>query len=232
MIAFVFLIAIGSEIVILFYCRPLSYYWNKTTPGGYCWDLEIFYFINAGLNIVADVVITVLPFPVLARLYRELPKRQKVGLCGIFSLGGLVCAISVVRVVQLPALNHIKDITWDITNAMLWYYVESTFIVIAACGPALKPFFRLYLPAILGSREGAYKDSPSFGIAESHNMQRFQRSTNVTTGPRTKYGEGDSEEHIIGESSGIVKTTDVVLTVEDVPEPQSGGNGRRGSATT
>ncbi|CUS14908.1 unnamed protein product, partial [Tuber aestivum] len=144
MIVFILLIGIGSEAILFSHCRPFAYYWNRTIPNGYCWNLELFYFVNAGVNIVADVVITFLPLPLLSQL--ELPKRQKIGLCVIFSLGGLACAISAVRVFQLPALNHTKDITWDITSAMLWYFVEAHLIIIAACGPALQPFFRRYLP--------------------------------------------------------------------------------------
>ncbi|CUS08590.1 unnamed protein product [Tuber aestivum] len=224
---FVVLTGAGSELVLYLHCRPVSYYWDKSTPGGYCWDLELLYYINSALYIFADVVVTVLPLPILSKL--ELPKRQKWGLCALFSLGGFVCATGIIRVVELPAPHLSKDVTWEIASAMIWYYVEAAFIIIAACGPALKPFFRLYVPVLLGSTKGTYKDPPSYAVGQSYDMQRFQRSANVTTGSRAGFGEGDSEEHIIGGDSGIMKTTDVVLTVEDIP--QDGGTGGQGRET-
>ncbi|KAG0127171.1 hypothetical protein HOY82DRAFT_83309 [Tuber indicum] len=229
-IAFVILLGIQYVLVFFLFCRPFQYFWDKTIPGGFCWDLELAHLINLVLNLITDVVITVLPFPILTKLV--LPRRQKFGLCAIFGLGGFVCAISIARVIELPHLSDSKDLTWDIAGAMLWLYVESTFIIIAACGPSLKPFFRRYLPAVLGSiTRGTNKDSPSYAVGESHDMKHFQRSADVTTGSRARFGEGESREHIIGEDSGIVGTTDVVLTVEDIPVPHGPGSGRQGSET-
>ncbi|KAG0643980.1 hypothetical protein HOY80DRAFT_1031495 [Tuber brumale] len=229
-IVFVILLGIQYELVLFCFCQPLQFFWNKTIPGGYCLDLELAHLINLVLNLITDLVITVLPFPILTKL--ELPRRQKFGLCAIFGLGGFVCAISIARVIELPHLSDSKDLTWDIASAMIWLYVEVTFIIVAACGPSLKPFFRRYIPAILGSiTRGSTKDAPSYAVGESHDLKQFQRSASVTTGSRACFGEGESREHIIGEDSGILRTTNVVLTVEDIQVPHGPGSGRQGSET-
>ncbi|PWW71763.1 hypothetical protein C7212DRAFT_366995, partial [Tuber magnatum] len=149
MMVFVMLSGAGTVCFLLLHCRPFSYFWDKSTPGGYCWDTTILYYVNSAVYIFADVAVTVLPLPLMLKL--ELPKRQKFGLCAIFSLGGFVCATGVIRVIELPNPINSKDITWDTASTMLWYYTEVSFIIIAACAPALKPFFRLYMPAIIGS---------------------------------------------------------------------------------
>ena len=106
---------------------------------------------------------------------------------------------------------------------MIWYFVEAALIVVAASGPALKPFFHRYMPTLIGCSRGNHRGPASYAIGESNNMQQFQGSTGVSVGLRTGYGERDS---IINEELGIVKTTEVVLTVENIPGPQDGGNGR------
>ena len=111
---------------------------------------------------------------------------------------------------------------------MIWYFVEASLIVIAASGPALKPFFRRYVPAFIGCSRGNHRDSGSYAIGESHDTQWFQISTRVSAEPRTRYSEGDS---IINEELGIMKTTEVVLTVESILGPQDRGNGRWASRT-
>ena len=106
---------------------------------------------------------------------------------------------------------------------MIWYFVEAALIVVAASGPALKPFFHYYMPALIGCNRGNHKGSASYAIGESHDTQQFQISTNVSAEPGTVYGERDG---ITNEELGIVKTTEVVWTVENIPGPQDGGNGR------
>jgi len=88
--------------------------------------------------------------------------------------------------------------------------------VIAVSGPALKPFFDRYMPALIGRSRGIHKGSAPYAIEESYDMQRFQGSTRVSAGLGTRYGERDS---IINEELGIIKTTEVVWTVESIPGP-------------
>ena len=104
---------------------------------------------------------------------------------------------------------------------MIWYFVEAALIVIAASGPALKPFFDRSMPTLIGYSRGNHRGSASYAIGESHDMQQFQGSTSVSAGLGTRYGERDS---IINEELGIIKTTEVVWTVESIPGPRDGGN--------
>jgi len=67
-IGFVVLLGIASVLIPFVNCRPLRYSWDKTIPNGYCWNIVLWYFINAGMNIAVDVVITGLPLPLLFQL--------------------------------------------------------------------------------------------------------------------------------------------------------------------
>lgn len=56
-------------------------------PGGTCGDLLAYYLSTAIVNLLIDVIIVVLPLPVLGSLH--LPTSRKASLIVIFSLGGL-----------------------------------------------------------------------------------------------------------------------------------------------
>lgn len=71
----------------IFACAPIAFFWDKKVPGGHCIDLLAFWFMHAAFNIVSDLVIIILPIPVLIPL--SLPCRQKYALILIFILGGL-----------------------------------------------------------------------------------------------------------------------------------------------
>ena len=111
---------------------------------------------------------------------------------------------------------------------MIWYFIEAGLIMVAASGPALKPFFCLYLPALSCSSRDTHKGSTSHTIGKD-GPQRPRTSTSISTGPRTGYGDEGDVEHTADEEWGIIKTTEVFLTVEHIPELQNGGNGRQGS---
>lgn len=74
---------IGSALI----CIPVPYFWDPTIRGGHCMNKLAFWFSNAALNICTDIMILAIPVPVLKDL--QLPKKQKVGLMLIFSIGAL-----------------------------------------------------------------------------------------------------------------------------------------------
>ena len=67
-IGFVILLSIANVLILFLDCRPLRYSWDKTIPNGYCWDMILWYLINAGMNIAVDVVIAGLPLHLLFQL--------------------------------------------------------------------------------------------------------------------------------------------------------------------
>lgn len=71
-------------------CRPPSYYWTQYADpsGGSCvFDLYPFYIGNAATNVLTDVLILVVPIPLVWKL--QMRTVQKVLVTGIFLLGSL-----------------------------------------------------------------------------------------------------------------------------------------------
>lgn len=66
-------------------CRPLSYNWDITVPGGHCGNQNAAFSAVSGIDIVIDVMIAVLPLPSVWRLH--VPTATKLALSGLFGLG-------------------------------------------------------------------------------------------------------------------------------------------------
>lgn len=81
---------IACYIAFLVCCRPVSYYWTQYTDpgGGECaFNLYAFYISNAAANVTTDVIILLVPVPLVWKL--QMRPNQKIMVCGIFMLGGL-----------------------------------------------------------------------------------------------------------------------------------------------
>ena len=66
-------------------CRPLSYSWDKSIPGGTCGDQKSLDLYIGIVNLLLDICVVVLPMPVLWGLQMAISK--KLMLSGMFGLG-------------------------------------------------------------------------------------------------------------------------------------------------
>jgi hypothetical protein len=68
-------------------CAPLSYFWDRSIPGGHCIPSAPWWVSFSALNLFTDFYILFLPIPLLVSL--KMPLRVRMGLVGIFVTGGL-----------------------------------------------------------------------------------------------------------------------------------------------
>lgn len=66
-------------------CTPIAYNWDRSIPGGHCGDVRLFIYFNAASSIILDLMIWVLPIPILLGL--GFNRRKKYALYFVFSLG-------------------------------------------------------------------------------------------------------------------------------------------------
>lgn len=69
----------------VFLCSPIASFWDASVEDGNCMDRAVIWFTNAGLNIAQDVVIILLPMPLIQTL--QISKSQKRGLMIMLALG-------------------------------------------------------------------------------------------------------------------------------------------------
>ena len=67
-------------------CRPVQKAWDTTVPGT-CIDLKKLWLGNAIPNILTDIVVIIIPLPLIWNLH--LPRFQRLLLCGVFLTGAL-----------------------------------------------------------------------------------------------------------------------------------------------
>ena len=72
---------------VIFNCTPVAFQWDKSIDGGWCYDQEAFYKTTSFPNIMLDVVMLVLPIPMIVKL--QAPMIRKLGLGFVFVMGSM-----------------------------------------------------------------------------------------------------------------------------------------------
>jgi hypothetical protein len=68
-------------------CTPMEFLWNQSIPGGKCNNVTLHYSLASLPNIVTDLVMLVLPIPIVWNL--QLEKTTKAGVLATFLSGGM-----------------------------------------------------------------------------------------------------------------------------------------------
>lgn len=165
---------VSSMIATIFQCSPVVKAFNKALPGT-CIDLAKFWFANAGFSIATDIIILLLPMPLVYQL--EVPRAQKIALMAVFAVGIFVVVTSCLRVATLDVFATSPDNTYDIANVM-WTIIEPNVAVICASLPILRPLVVKLFPA-LKSKNSANRYGSS-GYAEQ--PKRTRRSQRIPHG--------------------------------------------------
>ncbi|PWW77416.1 hypothetical protein C7212DRAFT_277295 [Tuber magnatum] len=181
---------ISSLMVTTFQCTPVPYLWDKMIKGR-CIQTRIFHFVDAGLNILTNVLIYILPVLMLWGI--QLPKRQIFGLCVVFSLGALACAASIIRLIYLPKLLDSHDPTWTIVNSFNWSIIELHAAILAACTLSLKTLMERHFPNLLGAPYHYSHSAPKLG---RHKRYRVRHHMSYALGSM------DTREHTTNHIEG------------------------------
>ena len=78
---------IAFSFAAIFQCSPVAYQWDKSIAHGTCFQVDVFSKASSAPNIITDVVMLVLPIPVLWRL--QVSPVRKLGLILIFLAGSV-----------------------------------------------------------------------------------------------------------------------------------------------
>jgi hypothetical protein len=151
---------IASTMATIFQCKPINRVFDKSIPGT-CIDNSKFWYANAGFSIATDIIILLLPMPLVYQLH--VPIAQKVALIAVFALGIFVVITSCLRITTLDILATTPDTTYDIANVM-WTIIEPNVAVVCACLPILRPFIVKLIPALRSKgTSNRYYNSNAYG---------------------------------------------------------------------
>ena len=165
---------IASVLAYAFICSPVSSNWDPTVPAQ-CGNQRLLAYIDPLPWIVTDFAILVAPLPVLARLHA--PRRQKVGIIGLFLIGGVTCIVSCVRYSTLPW--PATDVTWTIVPLTIYNTVEVYTSIICACLLATRPLFlKLFPDKLIDRIQRSWSQYclPKLGRSKSHPLGIMRKS--------------------------------------------------------
>jgi len=152
----------------IFQCRPLTVIFVDPKPSyAQCVDIMTLFISSAPVNIITDLLILLLPMPVLKSI--RLPRKQKLILYITFGFGVFVTAIDVVRIYALQQgidtrVGHFQagnntsgssrnrdetDFSWYAALSFMWSAVEVNLGIMIACVPGIKPLVARFMPAIV-----------------------------------------------------------------------------------
>ncbi|KAF9879664.1 integral membrane protein [Colletotrichum karsti] len=203
--------------VFLFLCTPIEKQYDPNIPAnvGHCADGVTFYLTFSSLTIVFDVVIMLLPFPVI--LKSQIQGRKKVVLLGLFVLGVFVTIIQAIRIQTIKNLvNYL-----DSAKSIEWSIIENNIGIIIACVPTLAPLVNYFAERSRSSTAGASGPKSSRYALQTWRTGRsgmqplgtgVDHHTSVSASRTTK--PDDSTENIL-EPQGIVKSTEIQVSTQD-----------------
>ncbi|KAI0810444.1 hypothetical protein GGR55DRAFT_140139 [Xylaria sp. FL0064] len=94
--------------------------------------------LNASFNVVTDLWLLLLPYPVLMKL--QLQTRQKLGLIAIFAAGVGACAASVARLIEIGLHYHSSDPIWSQGIIAEFSIAEINIGIIVSCASCFPHF--------------------------------------------------------------------------------------------
>ena len=152
---------------------------------------------TSAINIIADIWILLLPIPTLLKVQR--PRREKLALLVIFSLGAFSCIASIVRLYSVGIYTESKDPFFDSVPINVWSMVEINVGILCASIPATKALFS---KAQRGrTQNGSYEYHSrersvmkSYGRGSGNNNSNDNRHENTAKGPTGAVIQNESYE--------------------------------------
>lgn len=217
-----------STIIIIsmtiFQCTPVNYNWDGWKGGmdsARCLDVNALGYAAAATGIAQDLVILVLPLPIIASLQMTMKKRLQTLL--MFSIGVFVLITSCIRLRYLVQFAKSLNPTWDNTDVVLWTCFEVNVTVIVLCLPTMRVLLVRQFPTLFGSTS---TNTPAKTTTAPHSVSR-------RIGYEDLSDEGPSEGHTAGQMGDEVELREKVWARQTVVDHgQSSYTGNRTCIST
>ncbi|KAJ4417854.1 hypothetical protein N0V82_005911 [Gnomoniopsis sp. IMI 355080] len=158
-----------QSILVAFACVPMSII--HPALAGKCLDSLTIWYIAAGINIVTDFIVWLLPLPLIQSL--QLPMRQKALLCMVFGLGLFTCVISIVRATTLRVVVETNDPSWNGSDGAIWSMLEVNLAILCSCLPTIRYLVAQILPCLgLRTQASKYLGLPYMTSKQSRKSER------------------------------------------------------------
>ncbi|KAJ2989964.1 hypothetical protein NUW58_g3198 [Xylaria curta] len=170
--------ATANFLAIVLLCRPLAYQWDKTIPGGECGNFLASYYGAHVIIFTLDIILTVLPIPVLWQLKMDMKKKIVVTL--MFGLGLFINILNLIRLAWRQKVSS-TDITYEYALLFFFSVLEAQLGIVLACVPLMQPVLHKLSKAWDSSRVGTIIRPPNSKRTQSsrhgHTLDSFDVET-------------------------------------------------------
>ncbi|KAL4733743.1 hypothetical protein BDV11DRAFT_209987 [Aspergillus similis] len=136
-------IALISVFLIFLQCKPTAALWDHTITDATCWDQAIFYGYSywvSAYTTVTDIILAIVPISIFWKL--QMRRSTKIGVCIMMGLTFLSAIVTIVKATYLPLFMDAEDPLYNVIPLVVWGLIEQNVVIVAACIPTLRPFFR------------------------------------------------------------------------------------------
>ncbi|KAL4862147.1 hypothetical protein BDV12DRAFT_203329 [Aspergillus spectabilis] len=213
--------ALISVILIFVQCKPTAALWDHSIQGN-CWPQSIFYDFNywvSAYTTMTDIVLAIVPISIFWKL--QMRTSTKLGVCIMMGLTLLSAIVTIVKATYLHLFTDAEDPLYNVTPLVVWGLIEQNVVIVAACIPTLRPFFRRAFES-RGSSNGTSRGRSGSAIKLSSNpMHRSKRLPSVSELPletRNQDTVFDEESGSNSSQRGIWQTREVIVESDDDKE--------------
>ncbi|KAH7392307.1 hypothetical protein DE146DRAFT_136229 [Phaeosphaeria sp. MPI-PUGE-AT-0046c] len=203
---------VSSFLMNMLIAAPISNNWSIQGQYSSLWNSLTAVIVNWCLNFSTDLLVFVLPFFFITCL--QLRKRQKLALCGVFSLGLITMVLSLSRFIVFT----MSTTAVDDASGNLWFTAEMATATIVVSLPALKPLIMKVTPHNTTHSEGHIRSS-------QHQSLQHKHRTNGSTRLGVENEElCDDEIQLVLQESRKTSLSATTRTINNVDRHESGGN--------
>jgi hypothetical protein len=165
-------LVISTFFVSLLGCIPIAANWDAAAhEHAKCANLTVFILITSGLNAAIDIIILLLPLPIIWTL--QMAKSKKIGTSILLMLGGATCVVSVVRIILNNQFNP-YDATYSLYPTNIATNLEIGLAVTCANLATVRPLARA-ISSRASSGYSSYKKGSRDQQQMAENGQEFGR---------------------------------------------------------
>jgi hypothetical protein len=208
---------IGHMISVFFaaltQCLPIHMYWNHyytdetingkvVNPNYQCYNMAAFSLVTAGLAILTDVLILLVPVAMMWNLRMTL--RQKFAVSAVLSVGWIVAILGVVRFKVFydfwyPSSTS-NDPTYKVSITLSG--IEVNVAIMTACGPALKALATRCVPNLFSPKSTTQTNAyHTRGYEMNSGAGTTKNGRFITTALQPRDNDSDSQAPIVRDSS-------------------------------
>ncbi|KAB8272860.1 hypothetical protein BDV30DRAFT_227064 [Aspergillus minisclerotigenes] len=211
MVIFQVILAMISVFIVFFQCNPPAILWDHSVEGT-CWSPDVFddfsYLVSA-YTTVTDFVLAIVPIRALWKL--QMRTSTKVGVCIMMGLTLLSAIVTIVKATYLHLFTDRIDPLFNVVPLVVWGLIEQNVVIVAACIPTLRPFFRKTFKSSKGSSGAASRSRSGsafkLGFIPSSRSRAPFASSDLPLTDTNNGGDGDEESN--SSRQGIWRTTEV-----------------------